>query len=71
MKILRNKSKKMSVIEGLIRENTMLRKRNKELVKLCKVKDSYFMEMISDGLRHHSPLAAKHMADRRTYLRSK
>ncbi|MBQ5591229.1 MAG: hypothetical protein IIU65_06075 [Clostridia bacterium] len=27
--------------------------------KLCKVKDSYFMELMSDGLRHGSKLAAK------------
>lgn len=52
-------------------ENKRLRKRNKELVNLCEEKDSYFKEMISDGLRHKSPLAAKHMSDRKKYLRGK
>lgn len=31
-------------------------------------KDSYFTEMISDGLRHGSKLAAKHMSDRKSTL---
>lgn len=31
-----------------------------ELVDLCEEKDEYFTEMISDGLRHGSSLAAKH-----------
>ena len=40
-------------------KKTNLKKENKKLRKLCKVKDSYFMELMSDGLRHGSKLAAK------------
>lgn len=39
-----------------------------ELEDLCDDKDAYFQEMISDGLRHGSSLAGKHMADRKQYL---
>lgn len=39
-----------------------------ELENLCYEKDDYFRETISDGLRHGSSLAGKHMADRRQYL---
>lgn len=39
-----------------------------ELEDLCDEKDAYFQEMISDGLRHGSSLAGKHMADRKQYL---
>lgn len=39
-----------------------------ELENLCDEKDDYFRETISDGLRHGSSLAGKHMADRRQYL---
>ena len=38
-------------------------KRIFNLEQLCLEKDSYFIEMISDGLRRGSSLAAKHMAD--------
>ena len=55
----------------LTKENAALRKDNKRLRKLCEEKDSYFMEMISDGLRHGSKLAAKHMADRKSYKNGK
>lgn len=40
-----------------------LEKENKRLKKLCKEKDMFFKEMISDGLRHKSKLASKHMKD--------
>ena len=39
-----------------------------ELEDLCEEKDDYFREAISDGLRHGSSLAGKHMADRKQYL---
>lgn len=39
-----------------------------DLEGLCEEKDAYFAETIADGLRHGSPLAGKHMADRRWYL---
>lgn len=48
-----------------------LRKRNKELVNLCKEKDSFFDGVISDGLRHGSSLAARHMSEKKKYLRGK
>lgn len=60
----------------LLKENNSFRKENnflnKEIVRLtdlCLEKDEYFMETISDGLRHGSSLAAKHMADRKEYLK--
>ena len=56
-------------IKELSRENEALRKKNKELVNLCNEKDSFFDEMISDGLRHCSSLAAKHMSDKKKYYK--
>lgn len=52
-------------------ETKALRKRNRELVDLCREKDQFFDEMISDGLRHGSPLAAHHMAEKKVYLKGK
>lgn len=46
-------------------------KRIKELEDLCEEKDSYFMELMADALRHGSPLAGKHMADRKKYKNGK
>ena len=43
----------------------------RKLKKLCAEKDSYFKEMMSDGLCHGSKLAAKHMKDRKDYLNGK
>ena len=43
-------------------------KRIKYLENLCAIKDAYFMEVISDGMRHGSSLAASHMADRKKYI---
>lgn len=49
----------------------LLERRVKELEDLCEEKDSFFMELMSDGLRNGSSLAAKHMADRKKYKRGK
>lgn len=48
-----------------------LRKENRRLHKLCRAKDSYFMELMSDALRHGSKLAGKHMSDRKKYIHGK
>ena len=58
-------------IASLKSENLKKDKRIKELEELCEIKDSFFKEMISDGLRNGSPLAGKHMADRKKYLKGK
>lgn len=57
--------------ESLKRENRFLKKRVRELEELSEEKDSFFKELISDGLRHKSKLAAKHMRDRKDYLNNK
>ena len=56
---------------NLKKENALLRQENQRLFKLCEEKDSYFKELMSDGLRHGSPLAAQHMSDRKKYLNGK
>ncbi len=43
----------------------------KRLEELCEEKDEFFIEMVADGLRHGSALAAKHMKDRNDYLNGK
>ena len=58
-------------IFDLKKENENLRKETQRLRELCEEKDSYFAEMISDGLRHRSKLAAQHMSDRKKYLNGK
>lgn len=45
--------------------------RIKELEDLCEEKDEFFKELMADGLKHKSSLAAKHMADRKKYLNGK
>lgn len=55
-------------ISDLENENRKKDKRIRELEDLCDEKDEYFKEMISDGMRHGSSLAAKHMSDRKKYL---
>lgn len=49
----------------LVAENTELKRINSAVIKRSLAKDSFFKEMISDGFRHGSSLAAKHMADLR------
>ena len=52
-------------------ENALLKKENQRLRKLCAEKDSFFMELMADALRHGSKLAARHMADRKKYIHGK
>lgn len=70
MGIFSSKSDKKR-IASLEQENKQNRKRIKQLENLCKEKDSFFKELMSDGLRHGSPLAAKHMSDRKKYKQGK
>lgn len=56
---------------NLRQENEYLKKENRRLHKLCEEKDSYFMELMADGLRHGSKLAAQHMSDRKKYIKGK
>lgn len=53
------------------KQNAILKQENRELRNLCKEKDLYFMELMADGLRHGSKIAAKHMADRKKYIHGK
>ena len=55
----------------LLKQVKSLKKENRRLRNLCKAKDSYFMELMADGLRHGSKLAAKHMSDRKKYIYGK
>ncbi len=55
----------------LKKENDYLMKENRRLRDLCEEKDSFFLELISDGLRHGSKLAGQHMADRKKYVHGK
>ena len=61
----------MKLFSNVKEENAYLKKENKRLHQLCKEKDSYFMEMMADGLRHGSKLAGKHMSDRKKYINGK
>lgn len=45
-----------------------LMKREKDLMELCKRKDICFDAVISDGLKHGSPLAARHMAEKKAMI---
>lgn len=56
---------------SLKKENAHLKKENQRLRKLCHEKDSFFIELMSDGLRHGSKLAAQHMSDRKKYIHGK
>lgn len=55
----------------LKRELKESKDRIKELEVLCEEKDSYFKELMADGLKHKSSLAAKHMSDRKKFLNGK
>ena len=58
-------------IDKLRKLNQSKDKEIKRLKNLCAEKDSFFDEMISDGLRHGSKLASKHMRDKKDYLKGK
>ncbi len=61
----KNEKRKIEDLEEQIRikdaEIQRLKERHEE-------KDEYFLEVISDGMRHGSSLSAKHMAERKKYL---
>lgn len=59
------------MIKELKKENEAQRARIEQLEDLCEEKDSFFNELMSDGLRHGSSLAGKHMADKKKYLKGK
>ena len=64
-------NKKDNEIDRLKKLNKSKDREIKRLKDLCAEKDSYFDEMISDGLRHGSKLASKHMRDKKDYLNGK
>lgn len=70
MSLFRSKKDK-NEIPQLKKEIERKDKRISQLEGLCYEKDAFFMELMSDGLRHGSPLAAKHMAERRKYKQGK
>ena len=70
MGIFGSKSDKKKISQ-LEQENKQNRKRIKQLENLCEEKDSFFMELMADGLRHGSSRAAKHMSDRKKYKQGK
>lgn len=59
--------KDKDTIDFLIQENLEKGERIRELEELSEQKDAFFKEMISDGLRHGSSLAGKHMNDLKDY----
>lgn len=61
-------SKDKREIQSLKEELRSSKKRIRQLEDLCAEKDSFFMEVISDGMRHGSSLSAKHMSDRKKYI---
>ena len=63
--------KEKKTIQNLEKEIRNNQKRIRQLENLCDRKDSFFKEMISDGLRHGSPLAGKHMSDLKKYKNGK
>lgn len=63
--------KEKKTIIKLTKQLAEAERKNKQLKQLCKEKDSFFSELMSDALRHGSSLAAKHMSDRKKYLNGK
>lgn len=64
-------SKDKQKISNLEREIEKKDRRIRQLEFLCAEKDEYFLGTISDGLRHGSSEAVRHMADRKKYLSGK
>ena len=64
-------TKEKQTIKALERELENKDKRIQQLKDLCEEKDEYFLGAISDGLRHGSSEAARHMADRKKYINGK
>lgn len=65
------KSLSNDTVVELIKENKRKERRILQLENLCREKDYYFTEVISDGMRHGSSLAARHMSERKRYLKGK
>ena len=64
-------SRDKQTISDLKKEIVNKDRRIKQLESLCNEKDEFFLSAISDGLRHGSSEAARHMADRKKYLHGK
>ena len=62
-------SKKDKIIKAQAEENNRLWEENQRLRERGDLKDEFYMQMISDGLRHGSSLAGQQMAYRREYLK--
>ena len=69
--LFRKKDNTNDIISSLVKDNKRKDARIKQLEDLCEEKDSYFLELMSDGLRHGSSLAGKHMADYKKYKNKK
>ena len=63
--------KEQKVNKALKMDVALKEKRIRQLEKLCAEKDQFFLGAISDGLRHGSSEAARHMADRKKFLKGK
>ena len=63
--------KEKQTIKFLEKELAKKDKRINQLVGLCNIKDEFFKGSISDGLRHGSSQAGRHMAERKKYLKGK
>ena len=57
--------------KDLITENIKLKREVIRLRRLCEVKDAFFKELMSDSLRCGSKLGAKHMFERKQYIKGK
>ncbi|MFS7391313.1 hypothetical protein AB6888_00405 [Carnobacterium maltaromaticum] len=64
-----SKRKKENV--KLKKEVTLLKKENSRLKKRGEAKDTLFKELMSDATRHGSSIGAKHMSDRKKYMKGK